>query len=462
MCSNKENTPLHPDFVAMCDTLGDVAGGLCDTLTDTPPETSVRLSRAKGGHISFDGEQVPWCPLGRYLDQRPQFTLDPALHAGAYYVQDASSMFISHVIGHLTRHIDHPVAYLDACAAPGGKTTAAIDALPDGSLVIANEWDYKRAAILRENIIKWGHPAVMVTRGDLSRYRRLTETFDIVAADVPCSGEGMMRKDIVARRQWSPALVRECVERQDEIIDTLVPLIKPGGYLIYSTCTFNVDENERRVERIIRDWQLQPVEIPVDPSWNIVGAIGSDLPCYRFIPGRTRGEGLFMAVLRVPGESTRANKKSGNQTVKATKIPAEATNLIKQDCRADYMLSTSSQGIITARPAGWHSLMSHIAASGPEVILDGVEVAAVKGRDIIPAHSLAMSPLLTDKLTRVPLDRHDALVYLRRNPIALPEGVSRGYVAVTDATTGLTLGLVKNLGNRSNNLYPPEWRIRTL
>ena len=461
MCSNKEITTLHPAFIAMCERLGAPAAGLCDALTKSAPEVSVRLNRTKGSTVRFEGDRVPWCNDGIYLESRPQFTLDPAFHAGAYYVQDASSMFISHVIRHLTAGIDHPLTYLDACAAPGGKTTAAIDALPEGSLVVANEWDYKRASVLRENIIKWGYSAVIVSRGDLSRYRRLKGVFDIVAADVPCSGEGMMRKDAVARQQWSPALINECVARQDEIIDTLIPLIKPQGYLIYSTCTFNRDENERRVERIVSEYGFEPVEIPTDPAWNITPAIGSSLPCYRFLPGRTRGEGLFMAVLRAPGEPTSPKKEKDRQAGRTT-TRTEAGSLIDSTTAEDYKLATSADGIISAHPRQWHSLMTRIAADGPDIILDGVEVATVKGRDIIPSHSLAMSPLLTGAMPRVKLGRDAALEYLRRNNISLPDDTPRGYVAVTDADTGLTLGLVKNLGNRSNNLYPPEWRIRTL
>jgi 16S rRNA C967 or C1407 C5-methylase (RsmB/RsmF family) len=216
----------------------EVLNGLCDTLANTAPSVSVRPNRLKGITAPEGARRVPWHDAGFYLAEREQFTFDPAMHQGLYYVQDASSMIVGTIVAKLTGD-GVAVRYLDACAAPGGKTTAAIDALPTGSLVVANEYVPQRAAILAENVMKWGYPRIVVTRGDTARYTKLPAFFDIIATDVPCSGEGMMRKDAEAVAQWSPALVEECAQRQRMIVDNLWGSLRTGGYLIYSTCTFN-------------------------------------------------------------------------------------------------------------------------------------------------------------------------------------------------------------------------------
>lgn len=243
--------------------LPDEADALLQAL-QTEPSVAVRVNRRKATPPPTD-DHVAWCRSGIYLDARRQFTFDPLLHSGCYYVQDASSMFISHVLSQVAGN--SPVAYLDLCAAPGGKTTAAIDALPDGSLVVANEIDSRRVQILRENVVKWGYPHCVVTNSDASRLGKLHEAFDIVAADMPCSGEGMMRKDDEAVAQWTPALVEQCAARQREIASDIWQALKPGGIFIYSTCTFNRAENEDMIDFLVRSLGAEPVDIVSDPSW---------------------------------------------------------------------------------------------------------------------------------------------------------------------------------------------------
>ena len=245
----------------------------------TEPSVAVRVNRRKAMPPATD-DPVAWCRSGIYLDARRQFTFDPLLHSGCYYVQDASSMFISHVLSQVAGN--SPVAYLDLCAAPGGKTTAAIDALPDGSLVVANEIDSRRAQILRENVVKWGYPHCVVTNSDASRLGKLHEAFDIVAADMPCSGEGMMRKDDEAVAQWTPALVEQCAARQREIASDIWQALKPGGIFIYSTCTFNRFEDEENARF----------------ACQLMG--GELLEERHFLPGRDRGEGFYVAAIRKP------------------------------------------------------------------------------------------------------------------------------------------------------------------
>ena len=262
---------LPEGFVKMLSDIG--LGDAAAALAEGSPEVSVRVNRHKPSAVD-SAEIVPWCEDGRYLSERPVFALDPCWHQGRYYVQEAGSMFVGHVVRSLSREWTGPVAALDACAAPGGKTTAVIDALPEGSLVVANEYVPSRAAVLKENIVKWGCPSVIVTRGDTASLARLGEMFDLVVADVPCSGEGMMRKDEDAVAQWSEGLVRDCAALQWEIVCNLWETLRPGGVMVYSTCTFNLEEDERNVARIIGELGGESVEIPVGEGWGITPAIG--------------------------------------------------------------------------------------------------------------------------------------------------------------------------------------------
>lgn len=455
-----DSTRLPEQFLAMLAENGLTELG--EALATTQPCTSVRLNRYKGvtaAETSFEGEPVGWCADGIYLDERPRFTFDPRLHQGCYYVQEASSMFHSHIVRHLSAGRG-PLRVLDACAAPGGKTTAAIDALPAASLVVANEYVPSRAAILRENIIKWSYPDVIVTRGDTAAFRRLKESFDIIIADVPCSGEGMMRKDEEAVAQWSPGLVRDCAERQWEIVSNLWQALKPGGELIYSTCTFNRQENEMMIERIISEFGAESVEIPVEKELGIAPGIATDAFCYRFMPHLVRGEGLFAAVVRKAGEPRR--EKSKSRPEKQSKKPANP--LVKQcgswltpDALENYEIYAEEERV-NAFPRVHIDLLKKIKRE-TDVIHEGVLLCNIKGRDLIPSQSLALSPLLDNSFPKVELDYTAAISYLSGETVSLPEGTPRGFVLLT--YSGRPLGFVKNIGNRSNNLYPAQWRIKS-
>ena len=430
------------------------------------PSVSVRFNRAKGFGPAPGADTVSWCPQGIYLPERPAFTFHPPLHQGAYYVQDASSMFLWHVLSRLTAD-GRPVRYLDACAAPGGKTTVALDVLPQGSVVVANEYDGRRAGILRENLTKWGAPLHVVTSGDTARFSAYPSAFDIIAADVPCSGEGMMRKDPEAVSQWSPALVEQCVERQREIIANLWPALAPGGYMVYSTCTFNRDENELMVSRLVEDYGAEPVEMAVDPAWGIHGAIRSPYPACRFVPGRIRGEGLFMAVVRKPADDHAAPEAG----VTSPQPPAKERKQRKRDGRP---AAPALPADIRRRVEGWLAGENRLLLStdGQTVIAypahpfeahpwqPAVEVAAVRGRDVMPSHALLMSTLLRPgAIPSAEVDAPTAIAYLRGESVSLPGDAPRGIVAVTYG--GRPLGAAKNLGSRANNLYPKPWRIIT-
>ena len=345
--------------------------------------------------------KVPWCPEGFYLSGRPQFTFDPLFHAGCYYVQEAASMFVTHILRAVansslfTLHSSHNV--LDLCAAPGGKSTAMRTVLPEGSILVSNEPNPTRAQILLENITKWGWPDCIVTNNYPRDFRKAKAKFDLILCDVPCSGEGMFRKDPQAISEWSLQSVEKCWRLQREIVADAWECLNPGGLLIYSTCTFNIKEDEENVRWILDTYDAEPLTIPTDPSWNITGSLlpGFDAPVYRFIPGITRSEGLFVCVLRKFG-GTEVRRYGG--------------------ARYDYR--------------------------------------QMKGLSILvpPLHHTPVPPTID-------LPYSDALKYLRGEALVLPPGTPQGIVTIT--YKGVPLGPVKNIGSRANNLYPKLWRIKT-
>lgn len=312
---------LPKDFIDMLhDLLQDEADELIESLNQ-PPITSVRLNKRKPGAEFDNVNPVPWCPSGLYLKERPEFILDPLLHAGAYYVQDASSMVYETVIKTLLssdftseQFKNANLDILDLCAAPGGKTTAMINALNDECHITANDYSQKRIPALKENLAKWGYPDITITNKDSSFFSAQSQSYDIIAVDAPCSGEGMMRKEEMARSQWSWDLVNQCATLQREILKNSMNALKPGGFLIYSTCTFNRKENEENAEFINKDLGLKPINLNFPKEWGIPGGIDTDLPVYRFMPHKTRGEGLFLSVFQKPGiwEETKTRIKNKN------------------------------------------------------------------------------------------------------------------------------------------------------
>lgn len=289
---------LPDSFTGYTRTLmGDELFGRFMSALATEPSVSIRLNPLKCIGLPYGDKHVPWCPYGYYLSGSPKFTFDPLLHAGWYYVQEASSMFVHNV---LSQYVNRPVLMLDLCAAPGGKSTAALGALPAGSMLISNEPVRQRAQILTENIQKWGSPDVIVTNNHPQDFVRSGLSFDIILCDVPCSGEGMFRKDEGAIAGWSERNVASCQALQHEIVSAAWRCMRPGGLLIYSTCTFNTKENEENVRRICDETDAEVLPVNTDYNWGITGSLldGFTAPVYRFIPGCTRGEGLFCAVMR--------------------------------------------------------------------------------------------------------------------------------------------------------------------
>ena len=429
----------------------DEATQLLDSITNCEPSVSIRVNECKGLGAPIGLERVPWCNKGYYLPSRPQFTFDPLFHGGCYYVQDASSMFIYHVLKSLAKS---DVNYLDLCAAPGGKTTAALQALSPDSVIVANDIVPQRAHILKENIIKWGYDNCMVTNSSPKSLGALTHEFDIIAADVPCSGEGMFRKDDEAVAQWSTELVAQCAARQRSILNDVWNALKPGGYFIYSTCTYNVEENENVVDYIANNLDASVVDIAVHESWKIKGALTGNNRCYRFMPHLTRGEGLFMCILRKNSDALSKtsvpnrlkNKKKGHGT-----IPNQVGDWLPQSYEFN-----ETNGLVDAINKNVKEKLKCNYDNIKVIKPLGLEVGTIKGKNLIPSHQLAMSTSINDKsFPKCEVDYLTAIAYLRGESITID--APRGYVLITYRNH--IIGFVNNLGNRANNLYPKSWRI---
>ena len=273
---------------------------------------SIRLNPLKAeGMLPVDGEPVAWCRNGYYLKQRPNFTFDPLLHAGCYYVQEASSMFLDEILRQSTQRGRFSLCTLDMCAAPGGKSTLLRSALPADCVLYSNEPIHNRANILLENVTKWGYQNHIVTNAYPRDYRKAKMKFDLILCDVPCSGEGMFRKDEATIREWSPQQVEKCWQLQRDIVSDAWQCLNDGGIMIYSTCTFNTKENEENIRWMLSEFDAEVLPIETKPEWNITGSLleGFAEPVYRFIPGISRGEGLFMCVLRKRGKRLEARGK---------------------------------------------------------------------------------------------------------------------------------------------------------
>ena len=390
---------------------------------------------------------VPWCPDGFYLSERPSFTLDPLFHAGCYYVQEASSMFLSHV---LREYVKEPVVALDMCAAPGGKSTLALSELPEGSLLIANEVVRQRANILAENIIKWGNPNCIVTNNYAEDFEAFSNVFDLIICDAPCSGEGMFRKDPASIEEWSLANVDTCWRRQRDIVQNIWHTLKEGGIFIYSTCTYNPLEDEENVAWIAKTLGAEVLSCQPLPEWGLTEK------STHFYPHRIKGEGFFISVLRKTSEVERRRRgkeeKKGKQN---TAIPKELKGWLSE---GEHFTIMETNETFLAFPTA-HLNIYQQAKRSLKVIHAGIELAISKGKNLQPSQSLAMSNNLNKKaFPTVEVDEQQAIAYLRTEALQLPTDTPKGYVLII--YQGHPLGFAKNIGNRANNLYPAEWRIR--
>lgn len=447
---------------------------------NTQSPTSIRINRDKcsAQELDFtkDAEAVAWCENGFYLNDRPQFTFDPLLHAGCYYVQEASSMFLSHILKqHFNRENDAPIVALDLCAAPGGKSTLTQSMLPKGSLLIANEVMRQRANILAENIIKWGNPNHIVTNSYAQDFQPLGPIFDLIICDAPCSGEGMFRKDPASIEEWSLDNVETCWKRQREIARDIWPTLKDDALFIYSTCTYNPHEDEETVQWIADNLGADILSCSPIHEW------GMPDTNIHFFPSKTRGEGFFISILR---KKAREEQDGGEYTVdnyrnsdissgkkakrkdKGSKQNSGKNNAVKtpQEIKTwidnpSYFTFYQDGETFRAFPNAYIDIFEQIKQY-VRIVHAGIDIAQLKGKNLQPCHSLALSNSLNrDAFITHDVDYNQAIAYLRTEAIQLNADVSVGYVLIT--YKGHPLGFVKNIGNRANNLYPSEWKIKS-
>lgn len=434
----------------------DEGGALCRALTGEP-SVSVRLNAAKG-LAAPSGRPIGWSSGGYWLDARPSFTLDPDFHAGRYYVQEASSQFVGHIVAACGGIGGGRV--LDLCAAPGGKTTLYSTLAGRGGLVVANEIVRNRAAVLADNVRKWGVGNVVVTVNDPSQVARLEGWFDAVAVDAPCSGEGMFRKDPDARGEWSEGNVKQCAARQDEILREAWRALRPGGTLVYSTCTFNRDEDEGALERMAAwagDEIAESEETAVEDAWGIVcGRVGA-FRTFRFYPHRTCGEGFFAAVARKSFDAGgRVRAPKAGRTVFAAVDRKTAGELARWVRNPGGMHFAAVADTCYAWYAAQADAVRTLSEALP-VIYSGVALGQVFKGVLKPDPALAFfDGMNRGALPAAELDDEETLRFLRRQDIAAG-GLAEGMNLV--CSRGRALGFAKRIGARVNNLYPSSLRI---
>lgn len=450
------NKPQHFIFpkafeTRMKNVLGSEWNNFEQAHTETSP-VSIRINPAKK-HLP-DLSPVSWSEFGFYLLERPVFTLDPAFHAGAFYVQEASSLFLEQVLKQ-TVDLTKPLRVLDLCAAPGGKSTHLLSLLSSDSLLISNEVIRARAQILWENIQKWGHPNVIVTNSDPSAFQQLKGYFDVILVDAPCSGEGLFRKDAEACQEWSEENVNLCSQRQRRILNDVWPALKENGILIYSTCTYNENENEANLNTLAAEHNVEFVSLNLKPEWNIETISSNDAIGYRFYPHRIKGEGFFISAMIKNGNAERVKLKSG------LKFNAPSSKIIERIkpwvLAAEQFSWIQQQDLIIQIP---ESLQNEIDAISKLFfpLGKGTAVAELKHDKLIPEHAFALSNFInTEAFQITDLNESEAIAYLRKDVLAISEGL-KGFGLVR--YKNLNLGWVNHLGNRTNNMYPANWRIR--
>ncbi|QBR10779.1 MULTISPECIES: methyltransferase RsmF C-terminal domain-like protein [unclassified Sphingobacterium] len=421
--------------------------------------TSIRLNPNKPTSLDFEmAGEVPWCEEGKYLKERPKFTLDPLFHAGCYYVQEASSMFIAHIIETLKLG-DKAIKALDLCAAPGGKSTLLNASFSPDSFLIANEIIKTRVNILRDNLMHWGLPNTVVSNNDPSSFRRLPGFFDFILVDAPCSGSGMFRKDEDSIDEWSEANVKLCSERQKRILADVMPSISTGGILVYSTCSYSEEENEQILDWLHEEYEFETIRIPLEEAWGVEETLSSKHQAYgyRFYPHKTKGEGFFVAVLKFKGIQPMFSMKK----IKMEKSPLPKEALVNWVENPNDYASFIHNENVHLFPK---SVEAYVKAAQQVLYLKnaGTMIGKWLGKELVPSHDLAMSVLQAKDISSAEIGLADAQNFLRKEPLdpaLFPAGM-KGWCLVK--YKGISLGWVKVLGNRVNNYYPKEIRIANL
>ena len=428
--------------------------------------TSVRLNPKKIFNQQYSifntqPERVKWSSNGFYLKERPSFTLDPLFHAGAYYVQEASSMFLEEAIKQ-TVDLSKSIKVLDLCAAPGGKSTLIQSIISKESLLVSNEVIKTRVNILSENMTKWGAANVIVTNNDPTDFQRLQNYFDVIVVDAPCSGSGLFRKDSNAIDEWSEKNVELCARRQQRILADIMPSLKEGGVLIYSTCSYSKEEDEAIADWLVEQFAVSSLQLAIDEDWGIVETVWEKKKTYgyRFYPYRVKGEGFFIATFKKMPSGTEVNNEVKNQKSKTKrkpeKISAKEIEILKPYLINvnDFFFIKQNEEII-AMPLHLENDLA-IIQSSLYIKKAGVKLGTLIRNELIPAHELAVSNIINPAIPRLEVDKETALQYLRKQEIKIESGL-KGWVLLTHSQ--LPIGWIKIIGHRINNYYPAAWRI---
>ncbi|MDP4223899.1 MAG: hypothetical protein Q8868_11370 [Bacteroidota bacterium] len=419
---------------------------------DEPSPVSIRLNPSKWKRVPSDSEPVPWCTYGYYLSKRPSFTLDPLFHAGCYYPQEASGMFLEQVIMQKVP-LKEGIRALDLCGAPGGKSTHLSSLIAGNGLLIANEVIGSRAAVLSENLIKWGAPNTIVTNNDPASFGKLTGYFDIVFIDAPCSGEGIFR-DHRVRREWSENTTRLCSDRQKRILMDIWPSLKNGGILIYSTCTFNPGENEQIIRWFLEQKNAVSEKIKIAGYTGIIEINHQGVPSYAFYPDRIRGEGFFISMIRKTEETVTIQVRSGNDRFRRIAGEDLKTAIGWTTFAADRIVRMGDEILKLPLNRGEYEFLSR----NLRILSAGTRICSVMKKDYIPAPELALSDgFKKEVFPMASLNYGEAISFLCRERF-LTDKIPKGWSLA--GYNGVPLGFVKNVGTRINNYYPVSWRIR--
>jgi 16S rRNA C967 or C1407 C5-methylase (RsmB/RsmF family)/NOL1/NOP2/fmu family ribosome biogenesis protein len=420
-----------------------------------PAPVSVRIHPVKGLGLFAEEPVVPWCPEGRYLAARPVFTLDPAFHAGGYYVQEASSMFLQYLWKQLSGDRTN-LRVLDLCGAPGGKSTLISAVLDEESLLISNEVIRTRATILEENMTRWGYANTWVSSNDPREFgRRYPGYFDAMIVDAPCSGSGLFRKDGAAVNEWSEDAVNMCSARQQRILADVWPSLKEDGLLFYATCSYSAAEDEQILDWLADEYEVSSHSVTVPEEWGIVTVASPkhQLTGYRFFPHKTKGEGFFIAVLQ---------KKEAAATFYYPKYKGAHSKKAEEQAR--YLLNDKQFAFLEndrkefAAIHPGHQPDWHLLKEGLYLRKAGILLGEMAHKDWIPAHDVALAIDRNNALPSVALNTEQALLFLKKEEVKWPEELKKGWYIVTYNGNGL--GWIKALSNRVNNYLPKHWRIR--
>lgn len=419
--------------------------------------TSVRINPFKETQKYNSQQKVSWANQAHYLNERIEFIKDPLFHAGAYYVQEASSMFLEQAIKQSV-DLNSELKVLDLCASPGGKSTLINSLLNEKSFLISNEVIKTRVGALCENLSKWGQANVVVCNNDAQDFIALSNYFDLIVVDAPCSGSGLFRKQADAIEHWSEENVEHCAARQKRILADIYSSLKPNGILIYSTCSYSTEENEEIVSWLIEEKNMESTQIALDTTWNITethtnnGGYG-----YRFFPHLTNGEGFFLAVFKkenVKSEQFSQHYKR-NKDAKAKQNKDELTAL------SNFIIENKNNEIIQLKDNYFLISKAIIAELDKLSVLylrkKGTLLGEFKGKDFIPHHELALSNYVNKDFSSVEVNTDEALQYLKKSELRLTTNIERGFCLVK--FEGHPIGWAKNIGNRFNNYLPKDWRI---